>query len=138
MRVPSYSIDLGPLTLFNLPMEHSMKLLEGPYEKISSGQKTIEIRLFDEKRQKLNVGDNITFSKLPDSKDQVKVKIVGLLRYSSFRDLVNDFGMEYFGYPNDYPIDSFINSIYTIYSQEKEQQYGVLGIKIELLNEAQN
>lgn len=72
-----------------------MKLLESPYDRISSGKKIIEIRLFDEKRQKLNVGDTIKFSKLPDSKDKVKVEIVALLRYKSFRDLVNDFGMEY-------------------------------------------
>ncbi|MEA3329881.1 MAG: ASCH domain-containing protein [Nanoarchaeota archaeon] len=119
-------------------MEHSMKLLESPYDRISSGKKTIEIRLFDEKRQKLNVGDTIEFSKLPDSEDKVKVEIIALLRYKSFRDLVNDFGMEYYGYPKDNSTDEFVNSIYTIYSKEKEQQYGVLGIKIKLLNGAQD
>jgi len=140
-----YSINLDPLTqifilltLFTLSMEHPMKLLESPYDRISSGKKIIEIRLFDEKRQKLNVGDIIEFSKLPDSEDKVKVKIVALLRYKSFRDLVNDFGMEYYGYLKDYSVDEFVNSIYTIYSKEKEQQYGVLGIKIKLLNGAQD
>ena len=97
-----------------------MKLLESPYERIASGKKVIEIRLFDEKRQKLNVGDIIEFSKLPDLKDKVKVEIVALLRYKSFEDLVNDFGMEYYGYPKDYSINDFVNSIYTIYSKEKE------------------
>ena len=119
-------------------MEHSMKLLESPYERISSGKKTIEIRIYDEKRQELNVGDIIEFSKLPDLEDKVKVEIVALLRYKSFRDLVNDFGMEYFGYPKDYSVEDFVNSIYTIYSKEKEQQYGVLGIKLRLLNVAQD
>jgi ASC-1-like (ASCH) protein len=114
-------------------MEHSMKLLESPYERILSGKKTIEVRLFDEKRQKINVGDIIEFSKLPDLEDKVKVEIVALLRYKSFRDLVNDFGMEYYGYPKDYPVDTFVNNIYKIYSKEKEQKYGVLGIKIKLL-----
>ena len=111
-----------------------MKLLKSPYERISSGKKTIEIRLYDEKRQKLNVGDTIEFSKLPDLKDKVKVKIVALLRYKSFKDLVNDFGMEYYGHPKDYSVEEFVNRIYTIYSKEKEQKYGVLGIKIRLLN----
>ena len=115
-----------------------MKLLENPYERISSGKKTIEIRLYDEKRQELNVGDIIEFSKLPDLEDKVKVKIIALLRYESFRNLVNDFGMEYYGYPKDHSTDEFVNSIYTIYSKEKEQQHGVLGIKIRLLNGAQD
>ena len=138
-----YSINLEPptqnfilLTTFTLSMEYSMKLLESPYERISSGKKTIEIRLYDEKRQKLNVGDIIEFSKLSDLEDKVKVEIVVLLRYKLFKDLVNDFGMEYYGYPKDYSVDDFVNSIYTIYSKEEEQQYGVLGIKIKLLNGA--
>ena len=61
-------------------MEHSMKLLESPYERISSGKKTIEIRIYDEKRQELNVGDIIEFSKLPDLEDKVKVEIVALFK----------------------------------------------------------
>ena len=115
-----------------------MKLLKSPHERISSGKKTIEIRLYDEKRQKLNIGDIIEFSKLPDLENKVKVEIVALLRYKSFRDLVNDCGMEYYGHPKDYPIEDFLNNIHLIYSKEKEQQYGVLGIKIRLLNEAQD
>jgi len=45
-------------------MEHSMKLFEIAYGRILSGKKTIEIRLFDEKRQKLNLGEIIEFCKL--------------------------------------------------------------------------
>ena len=119
-------------------MEHSMKLLENPFDKITSGKKTIEIRLLDEKRQKLNVGDTIEFSKLPNSEEKVNVEIIALLRYKSFRDLVDDFGMDYYGYPKDYSVDEFVNGIYAIYSKEKEQKYGVLGIKIKLLNGAQD
>lgn len=110
-----------------------MKLLKNPYDKISSGEKTIEIRLLDEKRRKLNIGDIIEFSKLPDLKDKIRVEIIALLRYKSFKDLINDFGMKYYGYSKNYSIDDFVNNIYTIYSKEKEQQYGVLGIKIKLL-----
>lgn len=116
-------------------MNHSMKLLESPYNRISSGKKTIEIRLYDEKRKKLNIADIIEFSKLPDLEDKLKVEVVALLRYNSFRDLVNDFGMEYYGYPKDYSVDNFLTNIYTIYSKEKEKQYGALGIKIKLLDE---
>jgi len=110
-----------------------MKLLKEPYARILSGKKTIEIRLHDEKRSKINVGDIIEFSKLPDLEEKLKVEVVALLRYKTFRDLVNDFGMEFYGYPKDYPIDEFVNSIYEIYSKEQERKYGVLGIKIRVL-----
>ena len=32
-------------------MVHQMKLLESPFERIKNGTKTIEFRLFDEKRK---------------------------------------------------------------------------------------
>lgn len=43
-------------------MNHKMNLFPEPFEMISSGQKTIELRLNDEKRQKIQIGDIIEFS----------------------------------------------------------------------------
>ena len=61
-------------------MEHKMRLFESPFERIKSGKKTIELRLFDEKRQKLSIGDIVEFSKLPDMKEKARVEVVALLR----------------------------------------------------------
>ena len=44
-------------------MLHKMKLNKSPFERIKNGTKTIEFRLFDEKRQQIKVGDKIEFSK---------------------------------------------------------------------------
>ncbi len=113
-----------------------MKLLEDQFNLISAGKKTIEVRIFDEKRQELDPGDIIEFYKLPNLKEKIKVEIVALLKYISFKGLINDFGMEYYGYPNDYPIEEFMRNIYKIYSieKEKEKEYGVLGIQLKLIN----
>jgi len=46
--------------------------------------------------------------------------------------------MEYYGYPKDSSVEDFVKEIYTIYSKEEERQYGVLGIKIRLVNGAQD
>ena len=40
-------------------MIHRMKLNESPFERIKNGTKTIEFRLYDEKRQQIKVGDKI-------------------------------------------------------------------------------
>jgi len=56
-------------------MEHQMKLNESPFEKIRSGEKIIEIRLYDDKRKNINIGDIIIFSKLPDLKEILSVKV---------------------------------------------------------------
>ncbi len=115
-------------------MQHQMKLLPGPFEKIKFGFKIIEIRLFDEKRQQIQVGDTIEFSLLPDLTEKIFVEVTGLLRYASFRDLIVGCGMEPFGYLREYPQEDFLQSIYTIYSKEDEEKYGVLGIQIKLCN----
>ena len=47
-------------------MIHKMKLNESPFERIKNGTKTIEFRLYDEKRRQVKIGDKIEFSKLPD------------------------------------------------------------------------
>ena len=44
-------------------MRHYMKLKSHPFYMIRSGQKTFELRLFDEKRQKLQVNDEIEFTR---------------------------------------------------------------------------
>lgn len=43
-------------------MRYTMKLRPQPFNMIRSGQKTFELRLYDEKRQKLQIGDEIEFS----------------------------------------------------------------------------
>ena len=43
-------------------MTHSMQLTPSPFQMIKEGTKTIELRLFDEKRRKIQTGDIIEFS----------------------------------------------------------------------------
>ena len=42
-------------------MVHYMRLNPKPFEKIASGRKTCELRLNDEKRKLISVGDTIIF-----------------------------------------------------------------------------
>lgn len=68
-----------------------MNLKSEYFDKIKNGSKTIELRLFDEKRQQLNLNDIIVFNKEPERTEQINVSIVGLLRYNSFQDLLQGF-----------------------------------------------
>ena len=43
-------------------MEHKMKLNNGPFDMIKNGTKDIEMRLYDEKRRKIKIRDNIDFT----------------------------------------------------------------------------
>lgn len=113
-------------------MNYSMNLLPDPYERIAVGKKTLELRLFDEKRQKLMVGDTIRFSKLPDLSDKLLVEIIGLHRYESFDELLTEIGLDYLGH--DKTKNEVLNSLQKIYTPEQEKKYGVLGIQITLID----
>ena len=114
-------------------MIHQMKLQKDFFEKIESGEQTIEIRLLDEKRKVLRVKDIIEFSKLPSLHKKIQVKVLELLYYESFENLIKDFGIKSFGYNKDFPIDSFLENLYNIYTKDDEKRFGVLGIKLEVL-----
>lgn len=42
-------------------MKHTMKLHSSPFNMIKCGEKTYELRLYDEKRQCIKIGDGIVF-----------------------------------------------------------------------------
>ena len=58
-------------------MTHYMNLASEPFEQICSGAKTIELRLYDEKRQAVSAGDTIIFTNLADN-HQVRAKVLEL------------------------------------------------------------
>ena len=72
-------------------MIHEMKLQPKYYDYILKGTKRIEIRLNDEKRQAIKLGDKIRFLKEPNLNESFEAKVIGLLKYSSFEDLFKDF-----------------------------------------------
>lgn len=72
-------------------MELEMKLQPEYYNFILNGTKRIEIRLFDEKRKQIKIGDTIRFLKEPELTQSFNAKVIGLLRYSSFEDMFKDF-----------------------------------------------
>ena len=66
---------------------HELKLQPKYYDYILNGTKRIELRLFDEKRQLIKVGDKIKFLKESNLDESFEVLVVGLLRYNSFIEL---------------------------------------------------
>ena len=92
----------------------------------------IEIRLYDEKRQQIKIGDTIIFLKEPDLNESFKAKVTGLLRYNSFEDMFKDFDTSILSDKSMTKKD-LINVLEQFYTKEKQKQYGVLGIRIELI-----
>jgi len=109
-----------------------MKLFEQSFANIKSGKKTIEVRLYDEKRQQVQIGDTITFTKLPDKDDTITVEVIGLSRFSNFRDFFSSFDKSKFAHPENWSVEDQIQAQRDVYSEEEEKRYGVIGIHIKL------
>ena len=113
-------------------MNHEMKLQPKYYDFILNGTKRIEIRLFDEKRQQIKIGDTIKFLKEPELIESFNVKVVDLLRYNNFEEMFKDYDISILA-DKSMTKEELITVLEEFYSKEKQEQYGVLGIKIELL-----
>ena len=113
-------------------MQHEMKLQPEYFNFILNGTKRIEIRLNDEKRQLIKLGDTIKFMKEPELEESFDAKVVGLLRYNSFEDMFKDFDISVL-YDKSMTKEELINVLEQFYTKEKQEQYGVLGIRIELI-----
>lgn len=110
-------------------MIHNMNLNNEPFELIKSGSKTIELRLNDEKRRLLNVGDEILFNNRSNN-EKLLTTIVDLHRYDSFKSLYKDFDKVFLGYKEDEI--SAPSDMNEYYSKEDEERYGVVGIELKL------
>ena len=111
-------------------MEHILKLQPKYFEYINKGTKKIELRLYDEKRKKINIGDTIIFQKEPELESTMKVKVVGILEYNTFKELLKDFNIELLS-DKSMTKQELLTILEEFYPQEKQKQYGVVGIRIE-------
>lgn len=114
-------------------MIHEMKLQPEYYNFILNGTKRIEIRLHDEKRQSIKLGDTIKFLKEPELSESFNAKVTGLLRYNSFKDMFKDFDISILS-DKSMTKEELIKVLEQFYTKEKQEQYGVLGIRIELID----
>ena len=113
----------------NFMTTHQLKLATEPFNAIISGNKTIESRLYDAKRQKIQIGDQIIFTNIDNSKQTVTAEVVGLLRYATFRDLFSHNNPRKFGGDN---VEWLENQISEFYSLSDQLENGVIGIEFEI------
>ncbi len=109
-------------------MTHKMRLVDFAFEKIKSKEKDIEVRLNDEKRQLIKIGDIIEFTQI-DTLETIRVRVIALHKFKTFKELFDKFPHKRFGLEeNDTEVimDNF-------YTKEEQEKYGALGIEIELI-----
>ena len=85
--------------------------------------------MYDEKRQNIQIGDEIEFSKLPELQEKLLVKVIDLYKEKSFEKL---FKKVFVGEDEEKIIEK-AKSMNRFYAPEQEKEYGVVGIKIEVI-----
>ena len=108
-------------------MTRLMKLRQQPFEKIKNKQKVYELRLYDEKRRKINVGDDITFT--AENGETLTVSVTEILVFPTFEQLYAALPPEKCGYAEGQAAD--FKDMYAYYTPEEEREHGVVAIGIK-------
>ena len=99
------------------------------FNMIQDGTKTIELRLWDEKRRKINIGDEIIFQK-NDSDETITTRVNYLVVAQNFSELFKMIDVKDAGFENT---EIAQESIEQYFSKEAQEQNGVVGIGITAL-----
>lgn len=114
-------------------MTHKMNLNKEPFNMIKNGEKTIELRLNDEKRQQLKIGDYIKFYNIKDNDEFIFTEITNLFKFDSFKELYKTLDLKKCGYKQDELANAKHEDMLAYYSIQNQLKYGVLGIEIKVL-----
>ena len=112
-------------------MLHNMKLKPAPFEMIKSGQKTIELRLYDEKRQLIKIGDEIIFTNTA-TQETIHTQVLNLHRFDSFAELYKSLPLLKCGYTSENVGSATPVDMEQYYSVEDQKRLGVVGIELYL------
>ena len=130
----NHNSAIDNITMINLIwrtkiMVHKMKLWNDSFEMIKSGYKTIEMRLNDEKRTLIRIGDTIEFTNT-STNEVLSCVVTNLYKYSSFDELYLHHDKKSIGYLENEIANPKDMLVY--YSQENIDKYGVLGIEVKI------
>lgn len=109
---------------------HQMNLQERYFDYIQTGTKRIELRLYDDKRRQIKLGDEIEFAKSDTAK--LKAQVIGLLLYNSFEELFEDLPIELLA-DKTMTKSELLEVLGEFYTDEQQQKYGVVGIRLKIL-----
>jgi len=99
---------------------------------VKNGQKTIEVRVAKDKYKDINIDDQFIVHN-DDETDSIEVKIIGIRKYPSIKDLLEHEDL-YKILPNAKSIDEGIEIYKKFYTEEQQKEFGVVAIEITRLS----
>lgn len=111
-------------------MKHRMNLWHDSFMKIQEGTKTIEMRLYDDKRSSISIGDTIIFEDTSNG-THIECLVLNLYIYPSFFELYANHDKTSIGYDKSEVSDP--KDMFSYYSEEDIRKYGVVGIEVRAI-----
>lgn len=115
-------------------MKHELRLQPGPFAKIKAGTKAVELRLYDEKRRKIKVGDILEFTNLENA-EKLLVEVTSINVYPNFSELYRRYNKISLGYNEEDTADPADMEKY--YSKEEQEKHEVVAIGIKLVKRSE-
>lgn len=118
----------SPAALPSLPVPGTkieMTLYDEPFKAMQEGYKDIEMRLYDDKRKNLRVGDTIVFTNV-ETKETLTKTIIALAPFDSFKTIYESFPKARLGYKKNEDADPADMERY--YTKESILRYGAFAI----------
>ena len=127
------AVEPGDVGLWMGKPLHRMRLDPEPFARIETGEKTIELRLWDEKRRRIRAGDVIRFESTADDTDVLYARVEGLRFFPSFDELYQALPLTKCGYTEEEARSASPRDMDRYYAPEAQATWGVVGIELKLL-----
>lgn len=110
-----------------------MSLYSRPYERIASGSKTIELRLYDEKRKAIRVGDAVIFENVDTFRPPISGIVTSIDVYPSFEAMYRDVDLVAAGYTSENLQEADAADMDEYYSPEEQEDFCAVAITFEVV-----
>jgi ASC-1-like (ASCH) protein len=111
-------------------MEMKVHLDSDIFDIVRNGSKDVEVRLNDEKKQQLKVGDTLIFLKRPLNDEEIKARVIGLDYYDDFSSLVENYEMKRL-YLDNCSKEDYLKLMNKFYPLEEQKEYGAVAIRFK-------
>ena len=123
----------GESPLWQSLPQHRMRLEPEPFARIERGEKTWELRLWDEKRRRIHAGDVIRFESRADDTDTLYALVREIRVFPSFAELYRALPLTEIGYAPEEAHAASASDMDRYYSPEGQARWGAAALRLELL-----
>lgn len=121
-------------TFFLMPEIHSMHVKPSYFALLKSGDKLVEFRINDAKRQKISAGDKIKFICQNDLSTVLVLSVSDIATSSDFSSLLKKFPLPMLG---GISYEEQLSDLRKFYNMDSEEEYGAIAIILKGLVYAQ-